>query len=148
MAKQEQTKIAPSGEWEQMIRDVKDLPEVYPKLKFGDSKTWEGYVDVVFLEDQPRFATFQDPFNDGQEARALFINVQVLSGPEAGMNRGLPMPAKTDHGLTRAVLGIAKGHQNRLKGVRVRIECRNYKHKKYGLTRGYTVSELPPQTPQ
>lgn len=146
--KPEQTPIAPDASWEQMVASAKELPELHPKLKFGEKKTDEGRVDILFLEDQPRVIEYEDPFNNGAKAHALAVNVRVLTGPDTGSTRALIMPKKLDHGLTRGITSLAKKGGARLKGRACRIEYSNYKHKTFGPTRGFTVSEIdPPAAP-
>lgn len=139
--KTEQTPIAPDASWEQMVREAQELPDMFPKLKFGEGKTDEVAIDVLFLEDQPRIIEYDDPFLGGK-AKSFVITVRVLSGPESGNSRSLFMPKDLAHGLTRGVTSMAKKGGMRLKGRAARIETRNYQHKQYGPTRGYTVSEI------
>jgi hypothetical protein len=143
--KSEQTPIADANAvaWEDIVRKAKDVPQLYPKLKFGDDKLAEVTVDVLCEEETPRVVTFVDEFNGGQEGRAFVMNVQVLSGPEKGSLRALFMPANETHGLTRGVMVVAKNHGSRLKGIAMRIETKNYQNKRYKTkTRGYNVSEI------
>lgn len=149
LAKQDkQTNITPpddNAEWERMVKNAEALPELHPKLRFGEQKNAEVAFDVEFLDDAPRFETFKDKYNGGAEGRVMFINVRVLRGPDTlGSIRALPMPAKESHGLTRGVLNVAKKHGNKLKGVAARIETRNYNHQTYGPTRGFNVTEITP----
>lgn len=145
--KTEQTPIAPDASWEEMVASSKELPDILPKLKFGEGKTDEVAVDVVFLEDQPRVIEYDDPFSGGK-GKSFVVNVRVISGPENGSSRSLMMPKSLEHGLTRGITNLAKKGGTNLKGRAARIETRNYKHKQYGPTRGYTVSEISPPSEQ
>lgn len=152
--KTEQAPITENQSWEEIVAKAKDLPEILPKLRFGKAKLDEVRIDVEFLEDQPRFITFKDPFNDGKDGKALVVNVRVLAaeGPgnveQAGNSRCLILKNDANHGLTRGIIAAAKRHGSRLKGRAVRIETTVYKHATFGDTRGYTVSEISPPTEQ
>lgn len=153
-AEKTKTEIGPSASWEDIVREAKDLPPILPKLRFGKTKTDEVRMDVQILEDQPRFITFPDPFNNGKQARALVINVRVLSAEgtnnseRPGNERAVMMKVDPSYGLTRGILAVAKKHGSRLKDVCVRIETTVYKHKVFGDTRGYVVTEVsPPSAP-
>lgn len=94
---------------------------------------------VEFLEDEPRLITFKDRFNGDKETPGLAINVRVVA---TGEPRSIIMRDDPNHGLTAGVAKVAARHGNRLSGIRVRIDTKNYDHKQYGKTRGYVVSEV------
>lgn len=136
-----QQALMPENEWDSLVQSAKELPEIYPKIKFGDNKMAEVAVEIEIVEPIPRIVEFTDKFS-GKPAKALFMNCRVLTGPEAASMRSLGMPLDENHGLTRGVLNVAKRHGNRLDGIKLRIETRNYDHEEFGKTRGYVVSEL------
>lgn len=148
---QDKTKQAPisdanADEWASMVKATKDLPELFPKLKFGDDKLAIVTHEVEFVEDTPRFVEYDDPYT-GQKGRVMFINVRVVGGGNdtRGAMRALAMPAKPEHGLTRGITSVAKRHGNKLKGVCVRIETTAYDNKRYKTkTRGFNIHEITP----
>ena len=143
-----QSNIAPAdsgAEWSRMMQNAKELPDIHPKLKFGDRKDAEVLYKLEVQDDAPRFAEYEDKFKGGETGRVAFLTVRVLDGPDTpGALRSLAMPADENHGLTRGVLSVAKRHGGKLKGVCLSIETRNYNHKEFGPTRGFTVAEIQP----
>ena len=147
-------KSPPKGRaWSEIQKQAEERPDIFPRLQMGASKTAEGYYDVEILEDEPRSIVFEDRFNDGEETPGLAINVRVLghggSFTEAkdGDFRSIVMRDDPQNGLTAGIGKAASRNGGKLKGVRVRIEARNYTHKVYGPgTRGYTVTALAPAT--
>lgn len=152
--KTEQAPISqPASKWNEVVSAAKPQEELYPKLNLGgpsgNDKLWEGFVDVLVTVDEPRPVQYEDPYADepGAMGTAYVFNVQVLSGGNdpAGSMRALFVPSDEAHGLTRGVANVARKHGNKMRGVALRIETKNYNNKRFKTkTRGYTVSEISP----
>lgn len=150
--KTEQSPIAEkpsSGNWGKVMQESKALPTLYPKLHFGgEDANARGTVEILVMEDEPASVEYEDPFNEGQKGEAYRYNVEVLSSTftenPAKATRALFIPGDEKHGLTRHIAELARTHQNKMRGVALRIEVAPYKNKRFKrMTRGYTVTEIP-----
>lgn len=138
--------------WDKMKNEAR-ATNFLPRLYLGGKNDEIRHV-VEFLNDEPRETEFKDKFYKNPATGknepdtlvpGLVLDVKVLEttheDTKVGNHYAIFMRADPENGLTAAIANLAK-NVGKLNGVKASIETNTYKHKTWGDTKGFVVTQI------